>query len=502
MMDVVGVVDIEARLERLTSQGLLDHVSAAPEPEYEFRHALIHDAAYASLRRQDRRRLHLRVADALERVHPERADLAGTLAHHLMRAGSPTRALPHLISAGDQAAAIFANREAAGHYQSALDLVAAGAVGQETERARLDAMLHEKLGDLWEALGDHTAAIASFEAAGSGPGDGDPIRRARLWRKVGVSRLGARELPEALAALEHAATLLDRSPGPHAAGWWTEWVQLQLDRAWTLYFAAHTGALEDHLAAVRELIEQHGTPAQLAAFHACVSRHGILRDRGHPGDDVLSSARTALMMGREAGDLRQLASHHFHLGLVHLLRHVLRPAIREFERSLPLADRTDDSTVRLRCLTYLPVATRLSGDVERTAELAARALEEARIVDARDYVGAALGNLAWVALRRGRPDETLRLGDEAWATWESVPFRYPLRWLAVLPMMAVAVGREDWPAAVGWARTLVEHDQYGLDRRVEMLLPAVLERWDSGREREAQDGVTELLAMARATGHA
>jgi len=195
-MDVVGVVDIEARLERLTSQGLLDHVSAAPEPEYEFRHALIHDAAYASLRRQDRRRLHLRVADALERVHPERADLAGTLAHHLMRAGSPTRALPHLISAGDQAAAIFANREAAGHYQSALDLVAAGAVGQETERARLDAMLHEKLGDLWEALGDHTAAIASFEAAGSGPGDGDPIRRARLWRKVGVSRLGARELPE------------------------------------------------------------------------------------------------------------------------------------------------------------------------------------------------------------------------------------------------------------------------------------------------------------------
>jgi hypothetical protein len=69
-------------------------------------------------------------------------------------------------------------------------------------------------------------------------------------------------------------------------------------------------------------------------------------------------------------------------------------------------------------------------------------------------------------------------------------------------MMAVAVGREDWPAAVGWARTLVEHDQYGLDRRVEMFLRAVLERSDSGREREAQDGVTELLAMARATGHA
>ncbi|MGI8533668.1 MAG: hypothetical protein ACR2LP_02140 [Candidatus Limnocylindrales bacterium] len=109
---------MEARLDRLTGEGLLTRVPALPEPDYEFRHALIHDAAYASLRKQDRRSLHLRVAEALERLNPDRLALAGALAHHFLRAGRPNRALPHLISAGDQAAAAFANREAADRYQA------------------------------------------------------------------------------------------------------------------------------------------------------------------------------------------------------------------------------------------------------------------------------------------------------------------------------------------------------------------------------------------------
>jgi len=495
-------MDVEARLDRLTGEGLLTRVPALPEPDYEFRHALIHDAAYASLRKQDRRSLHLRVAEALERLNLDRLALAGTLAHHFLRAGRPNRALPHLISAGDQAAAAFANREAADRYQAALELIESGAAEDQTERLRLRAMLQEKLGDLWEAQGHHAAAISAFESAASGLGDGDPIGRARLQRKIGGSRQTARQLPEALSAFDHAGTLLHGAPAPNTEAWWLEWVQLQLDRAWALYFSHRVVELGNHLAEVRERIEPHGTPAQQAAYHACVSLYGMRRDGGHPGDDVLASARTALIMGRRAGDLRQLASHHFNLGLVRFLRRELVRAEKEIERSLSLADRTGDGTVRMRCVTYLPVVARLAGDVERTAELAGRALEEARDVGAVDYVGAALGNLAWVALRRGLPEETLRLGNEAWVAWESVPYRYPLRWLAVFPMLAVAAGRKDWATVVRWLRTLVEHDQYGLDRRVEALIPAVVARSMERGQTDARDGLAELLSMARTAGYA
>ncbi|MGH2797135.1 MAG: ATP-binding protein [Thermoleophilaceae bacterium] len=66
-------------LARLEAAGLIHDGEGASH--YAFRHALVQDAAYASLLKADRRELHAAVGTALEDVSPERADgLAATVA--------------------------------------------------------------------------------------------------------------------------------------------------------------------------------------------------------------------------------------------------------------------------------------------------------------------------------------------------------------------------------------------------------------------------------------
>ncbi len=74
---------VTQHLTRLETAGLIRLAQIQPELEYLFRHALIRDAAYQSLLKADRKPLHRVVAEALERLYPDRLDeLAPLLGQH------------------------------------------------------------------------------------------------------------------------------------------------------------------------------------------------------------------------------------------------------------------------------------------------------------------------------------------------------------------------------------------------------------------------------------
>jgi len=107
-------------LGRLEASGLIQIAALQPELEYLFRHALVQEAAYASLLKQDRRTLHRAAAEAIFAQHPDRErELASVLALHFEQAGENARAAEYLVMAGDHALERFANREAIGFYSRA-----------------------------------------------------------------------------------------------------------------------------------------------------------------------------------------------------------------------------------------------------------------------------------------------------------------------------------------------------------------------------------------------
>jgi serine/threonine protein kinase/tetratricopeptide (TPR) repeat protein len=114
---------LDADVEELVSTGLLQPVEEEEDegPSYQFRHALLQDAAYQSLLRSTRREHHRRIAQSLLEQFPEVVETQPELlAHHYTEAGECEQAIGHWLKAGIRASLRSANLEAVSHIQQAL----------------------------------------------------------------------------------------------------------------------------------------------------------------------------------------------------------------------------------------------------------------------------------------------------------------------------------------------------------------------------------------------
>jgi tetratricopeptide (TPR) repeat protein len=110
------------------------------EPAFLFKHALVQDAAYEALLKQERRRLHHAVAVSLERAYPRHLDeLAARLAEHYRLAEDWAPAATFALRAGTHALQLSALREAKSHYEHALGALAQNAHAPPEQR--IDALL-------------------------------------------------------------------------------------------------------------------------------------------------------------------------------------------------------------------------------------------------------------------------------------------------------------------------------------------------------------------------
>ena len=99
-------------LDQLVRSGLASARGEAPETVYSFKHALVQDAAYASLLRDRRRELHLRLAEALEK-NALRGIIAEPqlIAWHFGEAGMPEKSIDYYLKAAEQTTGRFAFAE-------------------------------------------------------------------------------------------------------------------------------------------------------------------------------------------------------------------------------------------------------------------------------------------------------------------------------------------------------------------------------------------------------
>jgi DNA-binding CsgD family transcriptional regulator len=175
---------------------------------YEFGHALIRHALYARLNPDRRARLHLRTAQALERVSVT-DEQVGALATHYRLAGrfaAPERSIDYAVRAGDVAQAGFAYEDAVTHWQSALGLMAEHGVDAERRAALLEKLgdqlfMSNPAGDL--ALAYHEQALALYEQIGQR----DAVARIhlRLGLLFGNAGIERQDIPRALRHARAAA---------------------------------------------------------------------------------------------------------------------------------------------------------------------------------------------------------------------------------------------------------------------------------------------------------
>jgi len=115
---------LEVALGQLVRSELIFRRGEIPHSIYAFKHALVRDAAYASLLKSRRGQLHAAIANALEQQFPEIVQTQPeTLARHLTEAGLTEKAIGYWLRAGKNAALRSANAEAIVHLQRGLELL-------------------------------------------------------------------------------------------------------------------------------------------------------------------------------------------------------------------------------------------------------------------------------------------------------------------------------------------------------------------------------------------
>jgi predicted ATPase len=129
---------LQNALDHLAGCELIFARSEPPNSTYIFKHALVQDAAYASMVRSKRQQLHSRIADALIAEFPETIEMQPELmAYHLSQAGLTERAIEYLGKAGRHAVERSANKEAIKHLQRALEMVRSLPDSPERSRSAL-----------------------------------------------------------------------------------------------------------------------------------------------------------------------------------------------------------------------------------------------------------------------------------------------------------------------------------------------------------------------------
>ncbi|HEY7214419.1 MAG TPA: AAA family ATPase, partial [Thermoanaerobaculia bacterium] len=406
--------ELDRELDRLVHAGLLFRRGLPPRVRYVFKHALLQDAAYASLLKSDRKGHHQRIAEALERSFPEAAAAQPELvAHHFTEAGRPEQALPFWRRAGENAVQASAFLEAAGHFERALGLLAELPEGRARDEQEIELQLAfgiSKGAGLTPAAPEAGEAYArALELCRRA---GDPPQLFQVLRGL-ISHHTLRGEPrQALEMAEQLLEMAERTGSP------TRRMNAFESMSFALLNLGDLVAAQSYL---ETLIAMGRSQSELPRHRVLEPFLGGLAESswilwllGYPGQAVERS--------REALEkLRQSASS-FTAGFVRCFSadlHIFRRAAGEV---LPLARELVDLSVEYRLRSFSIIGDFQLGWVAAERGDAAAGIETMRrALDARLASGAVAGSvnhfsfLAAHLLEAGRLDEGLATVERALA---------------------------------------------------------------------------------------
>jgi predicted ATPase/class 3 adenylate cyclase len=487
---------LESILDELCASDLLHEVPDSSEPIFRFRHALIQEATYLGLLREQRRSLHGRAASALEAASGgRREEAAAVLGHHYAAAQDGERAMYYLELAGDHAADTFANDEAESSYRSALTL----AHRQDNARLRTAnaaARLQEKLANVLWRTGQREAAREVFRAAVGLVDEADALLKAHLYTRLGRLDLADYRFESAAEAFGAAATLLGTDPELMDDATADQWLELMVDGWADLHVLQYEpdealAALE----AARPVLER-GTPARRYAFYEHLTKQHLIRNRFRADDTDIANMRRSLEAGKLTGEEKDAGYALHFLGWVHWLRGELAQAQQLLEQALALAERIGETLLLAMSLLELTLIAVRRHDTETARALLLRMMAAADAAGTGDVAGA-IACQAWLAWQDGQPDDVIRLSrayEELGPVTMGSCSRH--RWVYLFPLVAAQLSAGATDDAVAAARQILDPAEQLLPDELTAALQAACHSWDRGEADSAAEGLSAALDLA------
>jgi len=429
---------LQTDLAALEASGLVRLSQVEPDLEYLFRHALIQDAAYHSLLKTDRRRLHLTVGEALERLYPDRAasqELAPLLGQHFDEGGDDPRALKYFTLAGEAAGRVYANVEAVSLYTRALE------IAQRTASLPGETLLHlyaqrgralELSNQYPQALQNYVAMETTAHERGdralelsalmlrttlhstptavhdSAQGQQLSDRALRLARELNDRPAEAKILWNLLLLNTHlghihqAIEYGERSLAiAQAIGLREQIAFTQHDLSNTYLYVGEIQRARAALQTAQQLWRELGNLPMLADSLSNTSNSYVLTGQY---DQALAVSDEALRLSQSIGNLWNQSYSLYYVGYVYLDRGELDQAIKVMETCLQLGEQAGFVAAVMQMRVELGLVYATLGDLRRANEFAQLVLDHHREMrmDIHPYV---VGLLAYLHLLHGELEQ-------------------------------------------------------------------------------------------------
>jgi len=482
-------------LARLERDGFLARRRIHPEIAYAFRHALIQEVAYASLLHRERRSLHRRLLDVLERRLGERTlQATARLADHAFHG----ELWPQAIAYDRRVAALAQGRSATATTVAACEraLTAVGNLGQGPQTARWAADIRLDLADALFAMGaaDRVSACIAEARALVAPLDD----RGRMARAEAMQSLALWMTGDTVRAIEAGRQARDLA---EAAG------DLDLRVYTALRLAVVLQAHGDYRSTValfhwaREAIgdDRRYDRFGLASVAAMVCRTSLARSLAELGsfDDGLTAAEEGLRIAEQAGHPFSRIYACREVGLFHLRRGDLARALTVLRTGYTLCAATETRVLYPVSAATYGYACALSGRVDEALACLESAVDTAKGMGLHVRLSLQLGWLAEARLMAGQPDQALRHAEEALALARSHAERGHEGW--ILRVLGIIHADRDPEAAEAfYLRATARAGELGmrvLDGHCRLALARLFRR--TRRDADAED---HLAAASRLFG--
>jgi hypothetical protein len=141
------------------------------------------------------------------------------------------------------------------------------------------------------------------------------------YRKIGSSYVIQRRYEKISAAIDAAEKALGGKPTEPAAEWWSEKMQIQMERMHLFYWQGMAKEMMGLAEEQRTLIEEKAKPIQRGVFFLMLGLSRLTRDRYVASEEALNFAQMAVSTSKgatDASDLPQLSHIQFASGFTHL----------------------------------------------------------------------------------------------------------------------------------------------------------------------------------------
>ena len=407
----MGEPELQSALAKLADAELIYARGIAPETTYQFKHALIQDAAYEALLKSRRRQLHERTGVEIESLHAECLDdHLAELVHHYRAAGNLEKAVEYLRRAGKRAAARGAESIAIEQLETALELVAKlpDDHGRRLQEIRLRILLGTSLMSVKgqgspETGANYKRALELCELVG-----GTSARFDALWG-LWVFHLSRSELERAAELAQQLLASASKDDSRHQA-------HANFVAGDTAFWRGQFETAAKHLALAIAAARPENRPfratvedaAMYSRAYAAWTEHYL----GHP-DQALTTIRECARVARMLPHPGALAVANVFAAHLHLLRSEADAAAECCRTSISLADECGLAFYSIFAQLLAGCVAVQHGKGEEGVEAIKRGIVAWRSIGSANSIPWFLGELAEGLRSMGHWDEALEIVCDA-----------------------------------------------------------------------------------------